>query len=73
MITEPINAQLIGLKKYNEFLDAKPKKFYVQGNSDVGWRGGVVTEWMNAFVKVKDEDKEFILPAANLCYLYQEE
>ncbi len=74
MVTEPLNAnELIGLKQYSELRKSKPKKYYVQGNTDAGWRGGMITEWMHAFVRVKNETFEFIMPVANLCRLHKED
>lgn len=74
MVTEPLNAtELIGLLKFSELRKEKPKKYYVQGNTDAGWRGGQVIEWMDSFVRVKNETSEFIMPAANLCRLHKED
>lgn len=73
IITEPINASLIGLEEYSQLKKSKPKKFFVQGNTDSGWRAGVITEWMECFVRVKNETSEFIMPAANLCRLHKED
>lgn len=73
MVNDPINASLIGLKEYSELKKSKPKKFFVQGNTDSGWRAGAITEWMECFVRVKNDAAEFIMPAANLCRLHKED
>lgn len=73
VITEPLNATKITLLEYSDLRKRQPKKFYVQGNTDLGWRGGQVLEWMHAFVRVRNDAAEFIMPAANLCRLHKED
>ena len=72
-INDPLNATKITLLEYSDLRKRQPKKFYVQGNTDCGWRSGVGVEWMHAFVRVKNETSEFIVPAANLCRLHKED